>query len=92
METRVRKLTDQEQDKVIKWVSTKIPDGKCPLCGSTRWTVGSELAEIPVHVLEGRQRAFYTAVLVNCASCGVTFHVEANRIRDRHATHREHDG
>ena len=80
MGTRVRKLTGQEQDKVIKWVSTKVPEGKCPMCGSTLWTVGPELAEIPVHVLEGRQRAFYTAVLVRCASCGVTFHFKANRI------------
>jgi len=50
------------------------------MCGSSKWVLTPELMELPVHVVAGRQRAFYPSVMITCDICGLMLQIKSSSV------------
>ena len=85
MPERSGKLSQEEQDKAIKWIAdhwtTKSP---CPVCGTHGWTLMDHVVHMPAYqpglsVVNLVKVTVYPQLLLQCNTCAYTMAFSAIR-------------
>jgi hypothetical protein len=65
-------LSDEQKKHVEEWLNSNLLLGRCPACGSTRWSVSEELVFAPTYTQTGELRLGSGLPLlpVICVICG----------------------